>query len=102
MQYLIFGLFDSFLFFINDLVDSFFELILVFPQYIFQLIAEGVVLFFDWLPVPSFFSDAAGAFSGLPSDVIFYAQLFQVSEGITIVMGAYLIRFVIRRIPIIG
>lgn len=30
------------------------------------------------------------------------AEAFRIGEGVTLVLGAYLLRFILRRIPIIG
>ena len=38
----------------------------------------------------------------LPSDVIYYLQVFHVGTGLTIIFAAYVVRFIIRRIPFIG
>lgn len=42
------------------------------------------------------------AFTGLPSSVWYFINLFNLSYGVPIVIGAFVTRFLIRRIPIIG
>ncbi|MBP0049846.1 hypothetical protein H9C73_14025 [Marinobacterium sp. AK62] len=54
------------------------------------------------LPVPEFFNDASGAFSSIPPSVAFYLAPMELELGLSIILGAYVLRFVIRRIPIIG
>lgn len=83
----------------NFLIDEFF---LGFPKWVFQQVCEGIIEFFNALPVPSFFLTAADAFSGLPSTVVFFLDALQVGPGVAMVLGAYLLRFIIRRIPLIG
>lgn len=73
-----------------------------FPLWLFWKFAEAVVTFFHAIPVPSFFSTAAGAFSAIPPSVVFFAQAFEMSFGISVVLSAYVLRFVIRRIPFVG
>lgn len=83
----------------NFLIDEFF---LGFPKWVFQQVCEGIVEFFNALPVPSFFTAAASAFDGIPPSVVFFADAFQIGPGIAMILGAYLLRFILRRIPIIG
>ncbi len=47
-------------------------------------------------------SDLSSALGGLPQDVWFYLDLFNVSAGIPILLSAWITRFIIRRIPVIG
>ncbi|AVK16916.1 DUF2523 family protein [Pseudomonas aeruginosa] len=58
--------------------------------------------FFQWLPVPEFFTQAGNAFQAIPPSVVYFANAFQIGPGVTMVLGAYLLRFILRRIPIIG
>jgi hypothetical protein len=69
---------------------------------VLKLLLEGLLAVFDAIPVPPFFSDAATGLSGVPSGVVFFAQAFMIPQGIEIVLSAYLLRFLIRRIPVIG
>jgi len=92
----------SFFKWLQDAFNWVVDFILGFPDYLFSLLVDGVVGFFNWLPVPSFFSAAASAFSSVPDEVVFFAQAFRIGEGVTLVLGAYLLRFILRRIPIIG
>ncbi|MEW3788581.1 DUF2523 family protein [Pseudomonas aeruginosa] len=86
----------------QDAFDYFWNLLTVFPQWVFQQIVSGVVKFFEWLPVPDFFVTAGNAFQGIPPSVVYFANAFQIGPGVTMVLGAYLLRFILRRIPIIG
>lgn len=47
-------------------------------------------------------SGLAGALGGIPAGVWYFLDLFNVSAGIPILLSAYVTRFVIRRIPLIG
>jgi len=44
----------------------------------------------------------SGVLSSVPSGVWYFLDLFNVSAGIPLVLTAYVTRFIIRRIPIIG
>lgn len=87
---------------LNDAFDSIVDFFLNLPAWIFSKIAEAIVSFFEALPVPDFFTEAASAFSSVPSEVVFFAQTFHIGPGVTMVLGAYLLRFILRRIPLIG
>ncbi|WP_241507518.1 hypothetical protein [Pseudomonas aeruginosa] len=87
----------------QDAFDYFWELLPVLPEYVFHKLVSGIVKFFQW---------AAGAGISLrrqvtrssqyrPS-VVYFANAFQIGPGVTMVLGAYLLRFILRRIPIIG
>ena len=44
----------------------------------------------------------SSAFAGIPSGVWYFIDLFRVDLGVPAVCGAFLSRFIIRRLPIIG
>ncbi len=48
------------------------------------------------------FSELSGAFSALPSNVWYFLDLVNFSQGFSLCLSAYLLRFMIRRIPLIG
>lgn len=54
------------------------------------------------IPVPTWLADAPQVINSIPSGAAFFLQSLQVPSGLAIIIGAYVIRFVIRRIPIIG
>lgn len=72
------------------------------PAWVFYKFSEGVVSFFNAIPVPDFFYEAGGALNSIPSEVVYFAAMFRLDFGVTVVLVAFLIRFVIRRIPLIG
>lgn len=41
-------------------------------------------------------------FNNLPDTIVYYLNLMQFSHGVTICLSAYLTRFIIRRLPVIG
>lgn len=44
----------------------------------------------------------SSAFQSLPSSVAYFLNMFMVPQGITMIFSAYVTRFLIRRIPVIG
>ncbi|WHV10207.1 hypothetical protein M2I83_16325 [Pseudomonas aeruginosa] len=85
----------------QDAFDYFWELLPVLPEYVFHRLVSGIVKFFQWLPVPDFFTQAVmrssdTAVCGCISPMRFRLALRDNGPG------AYLLRFILRRIPIIG
>lgn len=87
---------------INELVEWFFDFAQWIPKKLFSEVMDGLASFLEWIPVPSFISQASGAFGGIPGQVMYFASLFELNFGITVVLAAYSLRFIIRRIPLIG
>ncbi len=54
------------------------------------------------IPVPSFLSAAPTYVGAIPPSAVFFLAAFKVPQGVAIIVGAYAVRFVIRRIPLIG
>lgn len=88
--------------YVENLVNAIFDTVLVMPEYVFSQLCEGIVEFFNSFPVPDFVSSAGGAFQSVPASIIFYGNALQIGPGIAMVLSAYLLRFILRRVPIIG
>lgn len=78
------------------------DLLLWVPKKIWELIVDGVVGVLEAIPVPSWLSSAEGVFDAIPDGVVYFAQALQLPAGLSMVLSAYALRFIIRRIPIIG
>lgn len=66
------------------------------------LIFEGVLYVLNLIPVPDFMSDLDGNMAVIDPGILYFTAPFQLSTGITWIVSAYVLRFLIRRIPIIG
>lgn len=86
----------------NELIDWLYQLLLWIPKTIFAEIMDALASVIEAIPVPGFVLTAGDAFQGIPSTILFFANKFALGEGITMILAAYLLRFIIRRIPIIG
>jgi len=99
-------MFDSLILWLKELVQSVTEwlvdLVKTFAKWVWQSILDGLAAIIEAVPVPSFVSDAGQMFSQIPPEVAAFWQYFAVSEGLTMVVAAYGLRFLIRRIPLIG
>lgn len=50
----------------------------------------------------SWFTNLPNLITGLPSDWLFYLKLFRLDVGLPMIIAAYVVKFTIRRLPIIG
>lgn len=66
---------------------------------LFFITTEFISLLSELLPDSSALS---GALGGIPGDVWYFLDLFNVSYGIPLLLSAWALRFIIRRIPVIG
>ena len=78
------------------------DLLLWVPRKLWAELLDGFAALLTAIPVPDFVHTAQSAFGGIPTSVIFFATKFAVPEAIAMALAAYGIRFLIRRIPVIG
>ncbi|MEH4555109.1 DUF2523 family protein [Escherichia coli] len=90
-----------------------FSIVNVLLGFIFRTVIIRFVLFFgllfvahefiyvlsSWIP---FNFNIPALFRALPAPMWYFFDLFKFSEGFQLVFNAYITRFIIRRIPIIG
>jgi hypothetical protein len=87
---------------INKVLGWFKEFFTWLFQTIWAQILEGLAAVIAAIPVPDFVYQAQSAFGSLSGNILFFAQKFAFGEGVAMVLAAYGIRFLIRRIPLIG
>ncbi|MOA27543.1 hypothetical protein D3C78_1484260 [compost metagenome] len=78
------------------------ELVEWIPKSIWSALLDGLASILEALPVPDFMAQAGGFFGNLPTTVVYFLQFFAVAEGIGFILSALLLRFLLRRIPLIG
>jgi hypothetical protein len=78
------------------------DTLLWIPRKLWAEMLEALSGILDAIPVPDFMTDASGYMSGIPSGVLWTLDLFAVKEGAAMIVAALVLRFVVRRIPIIG
>lgn len=78
------------------------DLLLWVPKKLWELFMDAVVSVLEAIPVPGWLSDAGNVLDNIPPGVVYFAQALQLPAGLAILLSAYAIRFVIRRIPVIG
>lgn len=98
----IFSFFDWIVSAIAQIYESIFGSLYTIFTYAFQEIVEELVKFLHWIPVPSFLSSAANNLQAIPPGVSWFLGLMEFNEGLAMIMFAYALRFIVRRIPFIG
>ncbi|WP_313487446.1 DUF2523 family protein [Stutzerimonas kunmingensis] len=96
------GLFQWLLDTFAKFVDWLLELVLWAPKKILEALLDALAGVLEAIPVPSFMSNAQSFFSAIPSEVVFVLTFFAVKEGVAMIIAALILRFILRRIPIIG
>ncbi len=77
-------------------------LLLWIPKKILGWILDKLAELIEAIPVPDFFSQAKSALSSIPPEVGYFLGPMNFGTGVSIIVSAYIIRFIIRRIPIVG
>lgn len=87
---------------LSNFADWFADYALWIPRKIFELLMEPLGVMIKGMPMPDWVADASIGFSGVPPHVAFFLEFLYFGEGVAIIMSAYDIRFLIRRLPVIG
>ena len=86
----------------NDVLQFLVDLLLWIPRKIWELLLDGIAAVVALIPMPEWVTQMASAAGAIPPSVTWWLDLFQVNTGLVIVGSAYLIRFTIRRTPVVG
>jgi len=87
---------------LSDFAEWLMDLLLWVPRKLWAELLDGLATLFEAIPVPDFIATAQSVFNGIPSTMLFFLDKFAFGEGVAMVLSAYLLRFLLRRIPIIG
>lgn len=66
----------------------------------YESVVMGLASFFDAIPLPAFLTNMTSY--RLPDVVAWAAEPFALPSGVAIIATAYTLRFIIRRLPVIG
>lgn len=77
-----------------------FEELELFFLFILGSILDAIVYIIDLVPMPDFMTNVT-TFS-IPSDVAYFLNFFNLTYGLGILSSAYVARFIIRRLPVVG
>lgn len=78
------------------------DVLLYVPEKVWELLLDGLAAVIEAIPAPTFLAALNARLGLLPSSAIYLADIFALQEGIILVIGALIARFILRRIPIIG
>jgi len=85
---------------VDEVLQWLLDVLLWVPRKLYQLILEGLLTVFNAIPVPSW---AEGLdLDWIPAGMAYFLEPFNVAFGVTCITSAYLLRFLIRRIPVVG
>lgn len=86
----------------NDLLDGLAQVIAAILKILFQGIVDAATAVLTLIPVPDFMTDIALAAGAIDPGIMFFLEMLQLDYGMGIITSAYMLRFLIRRIPVIG
>lgn len=87
---------------LTDLLDWALDLVAWIPRDLWASLLDALASALEAIPAPDFLSQAGSFFGGIPSSVVYFFQFFAVAEGLGFIVSALVLRFLVRRIPIIG
>ncbi len=69
---------------------------------IFSVVLTALLAILNAIPVPAWVSNAGSSIASLPPGILYFSQALDFSFGISVALSAYGIRFLIRRLPVVG
>jgi len=85
---------------VDEVLQWLLDVLLWVPRKLYQLILEGLLTVFNAIPVPAW---AEGLdLDWIPAGMAYFLEPFSIGFGITCITSAYLLRFLIRRVPVVG
>jgi len=68
------------------------------PLHIYTAMLSGLASLINWIPAPAFFGTVSGWIGAVPNLAAFLLGALQIGTLVTILVSAYTVRFLIRRI----
>lgn len=72
------------------------------PKWIWSECLKALASVINAIPVPGFVSQVQGFWNGVPSGIWYFVGWMHLGWGVSALLSAYVIRFLIRRIPVVG
>jgi hypothetical protein len=85
-----------------DVLEWLKELLLYLPLHVWDGLLDGLASLVEAIPVPAFMQNLGSLFAGLSPGIAYFLSPLSLGTGVSMVLSAYAIRFLIRRIPLIG
>lgn len=86
--------------FLSQILTWLVDLFLWLPRMVLDAFLLGALAGIESIPVPAWLAGAT--FGDIDPGIAYFATAFQIPTGVGIILGAYAVRFVIRRLPIVG
>lgn len=87
---------------LKELINWLAEYLLWLPRSLYELATDGLASFIEAIPAPEFMSNLGSWVSGIDPAIAYFGAPLQLGTGMTFVVLAWVLRFAIRRIPLIG
>lgn len=78
------------------------DALLWLPRKVWQLLLEGLASVINAIPVPDFITNLGPTWAALGSGTMYFLDVIQFDVGFPMLLSAYFIRFIIRRLPVVG
>lgn len=88
--------------FLQRILEWLLDAMLWVPRKLWELILDGLASLLEAIPVPEFMSSLTSWVSGIDPAIAYFGAPLQLGTGMTWVALAMVIRFAIRRIPVVG
>jgi hypothetical protein len=88
--------------FLGRILSWLVDLLLWVPHKLYGLLLDAFATIIEAIPVPEFMSSLGSLVAGLDPAIAYFAVPLQLGTGMTWVFSALVLRFLIRRIPVIG
>jgi len=92
---------SSLLAYLEQLWSWIVDLVVWLPLKLWEMLSDALASVIEGIPVPAWLA-GADPFSAIDPGIVYFTDPLLLPEGISIVIGATLIRFLIRRLPVVG
>ena len=87
---------------INPALKWVFDLLLWLPRKVFAELLDQLAVVIESMEVPEFLANGGNLWGGIDSGILYFMSVAELGFGVPLVIGAYVARFLLRRIPFIG
>lgn len=87
---------------LSDFAQWLLDTLLYVPRWVWNELLIALASVITAIPVPSFVLTWSANASSLPSSVIWFLSLLEFKAGLAMVASAYVLRWLLRRIPLVG
>jgi len=88
--------------FLSPVIEWWWEAVTLLPRLIWDGITSALAAVIEDIPVPDFMADIPGLWAQVPAGVWWGLNMFEVPAGLSMIAAALVLRFIIRRLPVIG